>query len=81
MQWKSQMMKETHEDWVPITQALPQLRQFFQTKSAMLHHLGKRATNGLVAADAVRKSPLGMLLVHVPRVRAWAMGEGSQAAA
>ena len=75
------MLNNTQEDWVPIAEALPQLRRHFRTKSALLHHLRKRETNGLAAAGAVRKSPLGMLLVNPARIRAWAMGEGTQVAA
>jgi hypothetical protein len=75
------MLIDAQEDWVPIAQALPLLRRHFRTKSALLHHLRKRDTNGLAAAGAVRKSPLGMLLVNPDRVNRWALGEGTQAAA
>ena len=74
------MLNEMYEEWVPIAEALPQLRRYFRTKSALLHHLRKRETNGLATAGAVRKSPLGMLLVNPGRIRAWAMGEQAKAA-
>lgn len=76
------MTAETQrEEWLTIPEAYLILRRHFRTQAALRHHLRKRATNGLVAMDAVRMSPLGMLLVNPERVARWALGEGAQAAA
>ncbi len=69
------------EDWLTIPEAYPLLRRHFRTQAALRHHLRKRASNGLLAADAVRMSPLGMLLINPERVARWARGENTQAAA
>ena len=56
------------DQWLLVPEALPRLRRYFRTMSALKHHLSKRATNGLTACDAVRMSPLGRLLVNPARV-------------
>ena len=52
------------DEWLLVPEALPRLRRYFRTTSALKHHSSKRAENGLAACDAVRMSPLGRLLVN-----------------
>ena len=68
-------------EWMSVPEAFPLLRQHFRTQAALRHHLRKRDTNGLAAADAVRMSPLGKLLVNPLRVSAWALAEAPREAA
>lgn len=75
------MNTAAHETWLTVPEVFPQLRRHFKTEAALRHHLRKRATNGLAAADAVRMSPLGKLLVNPERVARWAIGEGTREAA
>jgi hypothetical protein len=70
-----------HEEWLTIPEAFPQLRRHFRTPAALKHHLRKRETNGLAATGAVRKSPLGMLLINPDRISRWVLGKDTQAAA
>lgn len=72
------MSAEHEAQWLPITQALPLLDEFFQTESALRYHVARRERNGLGAADAVRETPLG-LRINPPRVKRWAMGEPADA--
>ena len=74
------MPAETNEQWLTIDEAYPQFRDRFRTKAALRHHLWKRERNGLAAADAVRMSPLGRLLVNPARIRAWAISDVARAA-
>jgi hypothetical protein len=69
------------DEWLTIQEAFPRLKRHFRTHAALKHHLRRRAVNGLAAAGAVRKSPLGMLLISPARIERWVMGEGTQAAA
>jgi hypothetical protein len=62
-------------DWLTIREAFHSLRPFFSSESSLRYHLNNRASNGLAAKDAVRKSPLGVLLVNPPRVKRWALAE------
>jgi hypothetical protein len=71
------MPSDTNNGWLTVEQAYPLLRPHFRTLAALRHHLWKREANGLAAADAVRVSPLGRLLVNPARVNAWVIGEGS----
>ncbi len=64
-------------DWLRVEEAYPALRQFFPSLSAFKWHLVRRGRNGLAASDAVRKGPTNRLLIHVGRVRAWAIAEPS----
>jgi hypothetical protein len=80
------MPADISDAWLPVPEAyravcagLP--RGYFRTEAAFRHHLRKRSTNGLVAADAVRVSPLGRLIVNPYRVAAWAIGERTNEAA
>ena len=75
------MSADPNEQWLTIEEAYPQLREYFRTRSALRHHLWKRQENGLTAADAVRMSPLGRLLLNPERVRGWVIGEGAPRAA
>jgi hypothetical protein len=74
------MLVET-EKWLTIHEAFPDLQRYFRTEAALRHHLRKRNSNGLVAADAVRMSPLGMLLINPERIARWVLAEGTQKAA
>lgn len=74
------MSTAVYETWLTVPEAFPQLRRHFKTQAALRHHLRKRDTNGLAAADAVRLSPLGKLLVNPERVARWVIGEASRAA-
>ncbi len=66
------------EAWLPIPKALPLLGDLFETEAALRYHVTRRDRNGLLAADAVRKTPLG-LRVNPARVKRWAIGEGATA--
>jgi len=69
------------DEWLLVPEALPRLRRYFRTPSALRHHLSKRAENGLAACDAVRMSPLGRLLVNPARVERWVTGGRSRKSA
>ena len=75
------MLADSRDEWISIPEAYLHLRRHFRTEAALRHHLRKRATNGLTAADAVRESPLGRLLVNPERVARWVIGEGAAKAA
>ena len=62
------------QQWLSIPKALPLLGEFFKTEATLRYHVGRRVENGLLAADAVRETPLGLRL-NPPRVRQWALGE------
>jgi hypothetical protein len=66
------------DDWIPIRASYRDLRDLFRTEAALRYHLARRAVNGLEAADAVRMSPLGHLIVNPARVRAWALAEPTE---
>jgi hypothetical protein len=65
-------------DWLKIHEAFPSLRPFFSSESSLYHHLNNRESNGLAATDAVRKSPIGVLLVNPSRIRRWVLAEPVQ---
>jgi hypothetical protein len=76
----------TNDDWRPVLDAYREVRPRLpkgsvRTEAAFRYHLRKRNTNGLAAADAVRVSPLGRLLVSPDRFVAWAISERSEKAA
>jgi hypothetical protein len=80
------MPADTSETWLPVTEAYRAVRAglprgYFRTEAAFRHHLRKRDSNGLTAADAVRLSPLGRLIVNPHRVVDWATSERSDKAA
>ena len=75
------MSAEIDDTWLTVPEAFPALRRHFRTEAALRHHLRKRDSNGLTAADAVRLSPLGKLLVKPERVRAWVISEEAPRAA
>ena len=75
------MAADTRDEWVSISDAQLLLRRYFRTKSALKRHLARRNVNGLTAADAVRMSPLGRLLIHPARLERWVLGEARRAAA
>lgn len=62
-------------EWVTVAEGYPQLKRFFRSKSALQYHLANRTKNGLAAIDAVRKSPLGILLIHPPRILDWLLAQ------
>ena len=75
------MLTDLNErEWLAISVAVLYLRQHFKTEAALRYHVRRRATNGLLAADAVRESPLGRILVNPARLNRWAMGEQAKAA-
>jgi hypothetical protein len=59
--------------WLPIPVALQLLGEFFKTEATLRYHVCRRGKNGLLAADAVRETPLG-LRINPPRVKRWALG-------
>ena len=61
-------------EWCSVNEAFPLFRRFFRTKKAMQYHISRRAENGLEDCDAVRRTPLGMI-VNPPRFKAWLLGE------
>ena len=56
------------DDWLPVPETLHPLRGCFSSESAPRYHLSNRASNGLAESNAVRKSPLGVLLMNPGRV-------------
>jgi len=62
------------EVWLPIPKALPLLGDLFETEAALRYHVSRRDKNGLLAAGAVRRTPLG-LRINPPGVKRWANGE------
>jgi hypothetical protein len=66
--------------WVSVDDALERNKDFFNTKKALQYHLARRHMNGLERLDAVRKTPIGTLIVHLPRFRSWLLAEPRQAA-
>jgi hypothetical protein len=74
-------MSDADNEWLPIPEAHPRLRHHFRKQATLRYHLGNREINGLAALDAVRKSPLGHLLVNPARVEAWVIGESTGKAA
>lgn len=75
------MSVDMRDSWMTVAEAYPLLRQHFRAPKTLKHHLGRRERNGLTAADAVRLSPLGRLLVNPSRVVAWVLAETSGKAA
>lgn len=75
------MTENPLDTWMSPSEAFPLLRRHFRTLKTFQHHLWRREENGLVAAGAVRLTPFKRLIVNPEKVRAWAMGEGTQAAA
>jgi hypothetical protein len=67
--------------WLSPAEALPLLKPHFNKLKTLQWHLWRRESNGLAAAGAVRMTPFKRLLVNPAKVRAWAMGEDTQAAA
>ena len=51
-------------------------RQLFRTYSALRYHLDRRHTNGLIEAEAVIESPLG-LLINPTKFHGWLLGRKS----
>lgn len=70
-------MQTEADDWLSIEDAYPALRKYFPSLGAFKWHLVRRDRNGLAAADAVRKTPTHRLIVHVERVKRWAIAEPS----
>jgi hypothetical protein len=75
------MSDETSDLWITPAEALPLLKPYFNKLKTLQWHLWRREQNGLAAADAVRMTPFGRLIVNPKRIRAWAMGEVAQQAA
>jgi hypothetical protein len=63
------------DDWIPASKAYPLLREIFRSQSAFRFHLTRRASNGMLEADAVRRSPVHRLIVNPRRLHAWARSE------
>jgi hypothetical protein len=75
------MQDDILDIWTSPAEALPLLKPHFTKLKTFQWHLWRRERNGLLAADAVRMTPFGRLIVNPKRIRAWAMGEGTQQAA
>jgi len=75
------MADDIFDIWTSPSEALPLLKPHFTKLKTLQWHLWRRETNGLLAMDAVRMTPFKKLIVNPARIRAWAMGEGTQAAA
>jgi len=75
------MSADMRDIWMTVAEAYPLLRSHFRSPKTLRYHLWRREHNGLLAADAVRLSPLGKLLVNPERVRGWVIGEGAPRAA
>ena len=78
---RSVMTNDANDLWLSVLDAYPLLRAHFRSIKTFQRHLGQREDNGLIAAGAVRMTPFKRLLVNPARIRAWAMGEGTQVAA
>lgn len=68
-------MRRHPDQWIPASRAYPLLRTIFHSPSAYRFHLNRRRQNGMVEADAVRRSPVFRLIVNPRRLHAWALGE------
>jgi hypothetical protein len=68
------MVENSTALWLSVPQALPLLGEFFRTEATLRYHICRRGKNGLLAADAVRETPLGLRL-NPRRVKRWALGE------
>lgn len=68
------MVEKETAKWLPVPQALALLGEFFKTEATLRYHICRRGKNGLLAADAVRETPLGLRL-NPRRVKQWALGE------
>jgi hypothetical protein len=75
------MADDAIDIWMSPAEALPLLKPHFNKLKTLQWHLWRRDENGLTAADAVRMTPFGRLIVNPKRIRAWAMAEHTQAAA
>lgn len=72
----------TSTQWLPAPKAFialhAELPHYFVSRPAFYWHLARRNDNGLIERGAVRErsTPRSRrLLVHMPRIKAWALGE------
>lgn len=75
------MADDILDQWMSPAEALGLLKPHFTKLKTLQWHLWRREENGLLACDAVRLTPFKKLIVNPKRIRAWAMAEGTQAAA